>query len=106
MVDCGVHYVDVMCQMTKSKPVRVSGKVAAQCGYCRPVVGWNFQEVRVQGSQVRVELNGTEILNTDQAKVTGFLSAKFSNAIPASGHLGFAGHGPGVAYRNLSIKEL
>ena len=23
IVDCGVHYVDVMCQMTKAKPVRV-----------------------------------------------------------------------------------
>ncbi len=25
IVDCGVHYVDVMCQMTKSRPVRVHG---------------------------------------------------------------------------------
>ncbi len=25
IVDCGVHYIDVMCQMTKSKPTRVSG---------------------------------------------------------------------------------
>lgn len=25
IVDCGVHYVDVMCQMTGAKPVRVSG---------------------------------------------------------------------------------
>ena len=25
IVDCGVHYVDVMCQMTQAKPVRVSG---------------------------------------------------------------------------------
>ena len=25
IVDCGVHYVDVMCSMTRSKPVRVSG---------------------------------------------------------------------------------
>ncbi|GAA5483193.1 Gfo/Idh/MocA family protein [Haloferula sargassicola] len=25
VVDCGVHYVDVMCQMTRSRPVRVSG---------------------------------------------------------------------------------
>lgn len=25
IVDCGVHYVDVMCQITDSKPVRVSG---------------------------------------------------------------------------------
>jgi predicted dehydrogenase len=24
IVDCGVHYVDVMCQMTRAKPVRVS----------------------------------------------------------------------------------
>jgi predicted dehydrogenase len=25
IVDCGVHYVDVMCQMTRSKPIRVAG---------------------------------------------------------------------------------
>jgi len=25
IVDCGVHYVDVMCQMTGAKPIRVSG---------------------------------------------------------------------------------
>ena len=25
IVDCGVHYVDVMCQLTKAKPVRVHG---------------------------------------------------------------------------------
>ncbi len=25
IVDCGVHYIDVMCQMTEAKPVRVSG---------------------------------------------------------------------------------
>ena len=25
IVDCGVHYVDVMCQMTRSRPVSVSG---------------------------------------------------------------------------------
>ncbi len=25
IIDCGVHYVDVMCQMTRSKPIRVSG---------------------------------------------------------------------------------
>jgi predicted dehydrogenase len=25
IVDCGVHYVDVMCQMTQARPIRVSG---------------------------------------------------------------------------------
>ena len=29
IVDCGVHYVDVMCQMTGAKPVRVSGRRCA-----------------------------------------------------------------------------
>lgn len=40
MVDCGVHYVDVMCQMTKSKPIRVSAiqaklsdEVGERCNY-------------------------------------------------------------------------
>ncbi|CAN5452486.1 Gfo/Idh/MocA family oxidoreductase [soil metagenome] len=28
IVDCGVHYVDVMCLMTRSKPIRVSGIAA------------------------------------------------------------------------------
>jgi predicted dehydrogenase len=28
IVDCGVHYVDVMCQMTRSRPVAVSGLLA------------------------------------------------------------------------------
>jgi predicted dehydrogenase len=28
LVDCGVHYVDVMCQMTRSKPVLVQGMAA------------------------------------------------------------------------------
>jgi len=28
LVDCGVHYVDVMCQITKAKPIRVHGIAA------------------------------------------------------------------------------
>jgi len=32
IVDCGVHYVDVMCQLTKAKPVRVHGIGAALWG--------------------------------------------------------------------------
>ena len=31
IVDCGVHYVDVMCQMTGSTPIRVSGIGARLC---------------------------------------------------------------------------
>ena len=32
IVDCGVHYVDVMCQLTKAKPVRVHGIGASLWG--------------------------------------------------------------------------
>ncbi len=36
IVDCGVHYVDVMCQMTQSKPVRVSAIVARLSDELKP----------------------------------------------------------------------
>ena len=35
------------------------GMVAAARGYLRPVGQWNFEEVTVQGSKIKVELNGT-----------------------------------------------
>jgi hypothetical protein len=46
------------------------GLAAAHRGYLRPVGQWNFQEVTVQGSRVRVELNGTVILDADLAPIT------------------------------------
>ena len=32
IVDCGVHYVDVMCQITDAHPVRVHGMGSASVG--------------------------------------------------------------------------
>jgi hypothetical protein len=82
------------------------GITAATRGYQRPVGEWNFQTVRVQGSSIKVELNGTPILDTDLSKVTEFMKPKFQRPIPADGHFGLAGHGPGVAFRNLFIQDL
>jgi len=84
----------------------IYGKVAATRGHLRPVGEWNFQEVWVSGSHVRVELNRIVILDADQAKVTEFMNGKMKNEIPESGYLGLAGHGKGVAFRNLRIKAL
>lgn len=84
----------------------IYGKVPAIRGYLREPGVWNYQEVRVVGSRVRVELNGTVILDADQSKVKEFMKGEFTNDIPESGHLGFAGHGKGVAFRNLSLKKL
>ena len=81
----------------------VYGKAAAARGYQRAVNQWNYQVVRVQGSTVQVELNGSPILDTDLSSITEFMSAKFTSAVPEVGHLGFAGHGKGVAFRNLRV---
>ena len=81
--------------------------VAAQRGYQHPTGEWNFQEVIVKGSTLKVELNGTVILDTDLSKVTEY---KDKSAHPGkdrtSGHFGLAGHNDPVAFRNIRIKAL
>ncbi len=84
----------------------VYGKAAAQRGYLRAVNQWNYQVVRVQGSSIQVELNGTVIVDADLASITEFMSSKFNSNIPQGGYLGFAGHGRGIAFRNLWVREL
>jgi hypothetical protein len=85
----------------------VYGMVPAHRGYLRPPGQWNFQEVTVQGSTIRVELNGTVILDADVSKVTNFLDNKpHPGKDRTSGHFGLAGHNDPVAFRNLSIRKL
>ncbi len=83
------------------------GMVAAQRGYQRPVGDWNYEEVTVKGSTIKVELNGTIILDTDLAPVTDFMAG---HAHPGkdrtSGHFGFAGHNDPVMFRDIAIKPL
>ena len=83
------------------------GMVAAQRGYQRSIGEWNYQEVTVKGPTIKVELNGTRILDCDLSKVKEFMA---KSAHPgkdrASGHFGFAGHNDPVAFRNIQIKRL
>ena len=46
IVDCGVHYVDVMCQMTRSLPVRVSAIGARLTEELRPGM-YNYGQLQV-----------------------------------------------------------
>jgi predicted dehydrogenase len=46
IVDCGVHYVDVMCQMTRSRPVRVSA-IAARLTDDLPPGRCNYGQLQV-----------------------------------------------------------
>lgn len=83
------------------------GMVAAHRGYHRPTGEWNFQEVTVKGSTIKVELNGTMILDCDLSKVEEYMAGKpHPGKDNASGHFGLAGHNDPVEFRNLSIKNL
>lgn len=83
------------------------GMVAAKRGYLRPTGDWNFQEVTVDGSTIKVELNGSVILDTDLSKVSEYMAG---SAHPGkdrtSGYFGFAGHNDPVEFRNVLIREL
>ena len=83
------------------------GMVAAARGYQHPIGEWNFQEVTVQGSKIRVELNGTVILDCDLSKVTGYMANHpHPGKDRTTGHFGFAGHNDPVAFRDIQIKPL
>ena len=83
------------------------GMAAAHRGYLRPVGQWNYQEVTVMGSTIKVELNGTIILDTDLSKVTEHMGNRpHPGKNNASGHFGFAGHSDPVMFRNVAIKRL
>jgi predicted dehydrogenase len=46
IVDCGVHYVDVMCQMTGARPLRVSAIGARLTGVLKPGM-YNYGQLQV-----------------------------------------------------------
>jgi hypothetical protein len=81
--------------------------VPAARGYQRPIGEWNYQETTVAGSTIKVELNGTIILDCDLSKVTETMGNKpHPGKDRVSGHFGFAGHSDPVQFRNISIKRL
>jgi hypothetical protein len=83
------------------------GMVAAHEGYLRPVGEWNYQEVTVQGSKIKVELNGTVILDTDLSEVKEFMGDHPHPGLKLpKGYFGFAGHSDPVEFRNIQIKPL
>lgn len=85
----------------------IYGMIPAARGYLRPVGEWNFQEVTVKGSTVKVELNGSVIVAGDVSKVTEFMGdSEHSGRNRTAGYFGFAGHNDPVEFRNIAIKRL
>ncbi len=85
------------------------GMAAAARGYQHPLGEWNFEEVTVKGSTIRVELNGTVILDTDLSTVdmaTVMAKSAHPGKDRTSGFFGLAGHNDPVQFRALKIKKL
>jgi hypothetical protein len=61
----------------------------------------------VDGSKIRVELNGNVILDTDLSRVTEYMAGSpHPGKDRTSGFVGFAGHNDPVEFRNVAIKPL
>ena len=72
---------------------------------------WNYEEVKVVGSTIEVRLNGVLITKGDVSKFKGDGTdtpdhAPHPGLHNKRGHIGFLGHGFGVKWRNIRIKEL
>lgn len=83
------------------------GMAPAFRGYLRPAGEWNFQEVTVKGSTIKVELNGSVILDTDLSTITEYMGkSPHPGKERTSGFFGFAGHGDAAEFKNVRIKKL
>ncbi len=83
------------------------GMVAAKRGFLRPAGQWNHELITVEGAKIRVELNGTRILDADLSTVTEFMAnTPHPGKDRTSGHIGFAGHSDPVRFRNIDILPL
>lgn len=87
----------------------IYGVAPARRGYQLPAGAWNHEEIRVQGREVRITLNGEVILdvNLDEATKDGTLSGRDHPGLSRSGgHIAFCGHGDEVAFRNIRVRPL
>ena len=87
----------------------VYGVIPAKRGYLKPAGEWNYQEVILEGTRVKITLNGTAIVDGDfaAARDNGTIDGnKHPGLSRKSGHIGFLGHGSVVKFRNIRVKEL
>ena len=71
---------------------------------------WNFEEVKVVGSEIEVYLNGILVTKADVSKFKGDGDTPDHRKHPGlhtpKGRIGWLGHGSHVRWRNIRIKEL
>jgi HEAT repeat protein len=87
----------------------VYGVIPAKREYLKPLGEWNYEEVTAKGTQIKIVLNGTTIVDGDIAgpRDNGTMDHKDHPGLKnKTGHIGFLGHGSLVKFKNIRIKEL
>lgn len=87
----------------------VYGIIPAKRGALKPLGEWNQEEIRVDGSKIKVTLNGQVIVDGDLKEATknGTMDKLDHPGLKrTTGHIGFLGHGSEVFFRNIRVKRL
>jgi hypothetical protein len=87
----------------------VYGVIPARRDYLKPLGEWNYEEVSAKGTQIRITLNGTVIVDGDIAgsRDNGTMDHNEHPGLKnKTGHIGFLGHGSIVKFKNIRIKNL
>jgi sugar phosphate isomerase/epimerase len=83
---------------------------AAGGSYVRRPGMWNFEEIKVVGSEIEVYLNGYLVTKADVSAFKGDGDTPDGKKHPGlhskEGRIGWLGHGCDVKWRNIRIKEL
>lgn len=81
--------------------------IPAKRGFLHKAGEWNREEIRAEGRQIRVTLNGHVIVDANLDSVTDpAVLKKHPGLARTQGHIGFLGHGSKVEFRNIRIKVL
>ena len=87
----------------------IYGVVPAVRGALAPAGEWNVEEIRAEGSRIRVTLNGRVIVDADIA-VAGRPATVDGRPHPGlfnpAGYIGFLGHGHRIEFRDIELMEL
>lgn len=87
----------------------VYGVIPARREFAKPLGEWNEEEIWIQGTRIKVTLNGTVIVDGDiaEASKNGTLDHNQHPGLKnVKGHIGFLGHGSVLRFRNVRIKTL
>jgi len=97
-------------QYAKLKPYQyhgsIYGLVPAKRGALKPVGQWNSQEVIGDGTKITVILNGQTITEADLSKLKIPAKGLASNCLRPAGHIGWAGHGAEIHFKNIKVKPI